>query len=199
MRIFGDPTLRNVNDGFFEWSPLAVPVERDPDEWIPQIAALVGNENREIHDNAVDVLVRFHSRRARADALRPLLPWLTDPQWSSARDRMRLIQSVDRVGLTEAIPGLIRVVEAEQGEMRAYAVDSLGSLRAKEAVPALRRALEQSDDPHHRYLIIKSLTGMRRGERGGDGRGHRGLRHPTEHARRPGGFRRAGLRGLRPR
>jgi hypothetical protein len=49
-----------------------------PDHWIPILARMVGGENRRAHEAAVSLLARFNGR---ADALRPLLPWLVDPQW----------------------------------------------------------------------------------------------------------------------
>ena len=157
MELMQDDSLLRLKDGIYSRSPLNGPVVRDPDVWIPRIAALVGHENRAVHDQAVNMLIQFQLKRARADALMPLLPWLFDPEWSSARDRLRLIQSVDGLDLRGAIPGLIHVVETEDGALRGYAAGSLASFKAKEAVSSLRYALTQDKDSHHRRMIIIAL------------------------------------------
>src|SRR4029453_4860376 len=84
-----DPSLREMRDDVFALAPLAEAVGRQPDKWIPIVTRLLGNTSRAVHDAAVSCLVQFHLDKARADALRPLLPWLANPRWSSARDRLR--------------------------------------------------------------------------------------------------------------
>jgi HEAT repeat protein len=155
--LMKDESIRELHDGDYLMKPLNGPVVRNPDVWIPKIAALVDNEDRAVHDHAVSMLIQFHIKQARSDALRPLIPWLSDPEWSSARDRLRLIQSVERLDLREAIPGLIHVVETEEGATRGYAAAALAGFRAKEAGPALRKALEEDNDAHHRRMIVRAL------------------------------------------
>ena len=159
LSLFADPTLRDLRDGDLVMSPLSGPVAWDPDKWIPAIAKLVGHANHVIHDAAVDVLVGFHLERARADALRPLLPWLMDKDWSSARDRLRLIQSMDVLDMPESVPGLIHLVETGDGysSERAYAAESLARYRDPRANPALRIALTQETGEQHRIQIIGAL------------------------------------------
>ena len=157
LRLFQDPTLLRLDDGMYLVSPLRYPVEDDPDAWIPRLTELVASEERAVHDQAVDLLVRFQLDAARADALRPLLPWLQDPTWSSAGDRLRLVQSVDRVGLREAIPGLIQIV-ANEDELAEWAAESLGTFRAPEAVPALRAALSRLRGASERRRVARALV-----------------------------------------
>src|SRR5580698_399304 len=110
--------------------PLAVPVDRDPDRWIPVMTRMVGDADRAVHDSAVSCLVRFHLDSGRKDALTPLLPWLMNPKWSSARNRLRLIQTVDRLDMKESIPGLIAVLGEEDDQYdRSYAAESLAYFR----------------------------------------------------------------------
>jgi len=157
LRLFRDPTLLRLRDGIFVFSPLRYPVASDPDTWIPRLAELVASEERAVHDQAVDQLVAFHLDSARVDALRPLLPWLEDPTWSSAGDRLRLVQSVGLVGLRDAIPGLIQVVDNED-ELADFAAESLGTLRAPEAVPALRAALSRLHRDSERRPVARALV-----------------------------------------
>jgi hypothetical protein len=138
--------------------PLTTLVDRDPDHWIPIMTQMVGESDRVAHDAAVSCLIRFNLASARKDALTPLLPWLMDPHWASARDRLRLIQSVDRLDMKESIPGLIAVL-TEKGDSydRSYAAESLAHFKDPRAIPALRAALEQEQEADHRRRIISGL------------------------------------------
>ena len=157
LSLFKDSTLRELHDGIYLLTPLTFPASTEPDKWIPILTNLVGSSNRVVHDAAVSLLVRFHLERARKDALLPLLPWLEDPDWSSARDRLRLIQSMDRLKMPESVPGLIAVLDQDDQYQRSYAAESLARYAPAEAVPALRRALEREKQWSHRSRIIKAL------------------------------------------
>ncbi|HZI50417.1 MAG TPA: HEAT repeat domain-containing protein, partial [Terriglobia bacterium] len=158
LSLFAEPSLRDLRDGHHVMNPLTVPVAHDPDRWIPVVAGLVNSRNRAVHDMAVTCLVSFYGEEARADALAPLLPWLHDPKWSSARDRLRLIQSVADLNLRESIPGLIAVVDREDDSNRAYAAEALGYFKDPRALPALKRALEkETSEGHHRRLILQAV------------------------------------------
>lgn len=113
---FSDPSLLSLTDGHYGFSPLGDPVQSSPDDWIPRVSKLISGNNRAAHNNAARVLAGFNREESRADALRPLVPWLSDPNWAgdqdtSRSDRLRLIQSMDRVELPECVPGLIWVLE----------------------------------------------------------------------------------------
>src|SRR5438874_2369457 len=103
LTLFSDPTLRNLHDGFYLRMPLVSNVGGDPDHWIPIVTKLIANSDRPVHDNAVECLIHFQLANARRDALMPLLPWLSDPNWSSASARLRLIQSVDTLDVPISI------------------------------------------------------------------------------------------------
>ena len=103
-------------------------------------------------------LIQFHLRDARADALRPLLPWLGDPNWSSARDRLRLIQSIADLAMPESRAGLIWAVANDPDDTnRAYAGQSLAAYPDPSALPALHSALAKDGSEHHRSLILEGL------------------------------------------
>jgi hypothetical protein len=157
--LFHDPTLSELRDGDYLRDPLSGPVYRDPDHWIPIMTRLVNDPDRAVHNAAVSCLIGFHLRSGRRDALEPLLPWLMDPKWSSARDRLRLIQTVDDLEMKESIPGLIAVLQ-EKGDPydRSYAAQSLAHFRDPRAVPALRIALAREKEADHRRRIIQALV-----------------------------------------
>ena len=158
LTLFSDPTLRNLHDGFYLRMPLVSNVGGDPDHWIPIVTKLIANSDRPVHDNAVECLIHFQLANARRDALMPLLPWLSDPKWSSASDRLRLIQSVDKLDMRESVTGLITVLNQPVDEAdRAYAANSLVHFRDPGAIPDLRRGMPSIVDSHYRRMFIAAL------------------------------------------
>lgn len=161
LALFRDPTLRNLHDGFYLRMPLVSSVGGNPDHWIPIVTKLIGNSNRAVHDNAVECLIHFQLENARRDALMPLLPWLADPKWSSASDRLRLIQSVDKLDMRESGPGLIAVLNQPVNEAeRAYAANSLAHFRDPHAITALREGMPSVADAHYRRMFIAALIAV---------------------------------------
>jgi hypothetical protein len=158
LKLFKDPTLSKLHDGMYLRHPLVDRVGDSPDHWIPIITRMIGNSNRAVHDNAVECLIQFQLRNARKDALTPLLPWLMNPKWSSASDRLRLIQSVDELDIRESVPGLIAVLNQNVDEAeRAYAANSLIHFRDPRAIPELRRGMPSIVDAHYRRMFITAL------------------------------------------
>lgn len=144
---FVDPTLFALRDGYHGLLPLASPVWRDPDFWIPRLVPLTRSSDPVVRANAIAILSRFHLAQARADALRPLLPWLADPGWTEDRylGRLRLVQSVAGLGLTEAIPGLRWICHNDPDEsMRVHAARALLEIQAPDAMPDVRAVLAKS-------------------------------------------------------
>ncbi|MGJ8651520.1 MAG: HEAT repeat domain-containing protein [Opitutaceae bacterium] len=117
-------------------------VKEDPDYWIPKLIPFVDGPNRLAHERAVGLLIKFNIERARVDALRPLLPWLSNPNWAKGKmGRLRLVQSLDRISLPESIDGLIYVIENDSDEWLCRgAAESLASYNVREALPALKAA-----------------------------------------------------------
>jgi hypothetical protein len=66
-------SLAQPDSGDTNWYSRAI--WKDPDHWIPLLTKLVGGENPVAHYHAVRLLAEFW-QQPRADALRPLLPWL---------------------------------------------------------------------------------------------------------------------------
>ena len=158
---FADPTLISPTDGHYLLSPLASPLESAPDIWIPRVAPLTRSDDRVIRSNAANLLSAFQLETARADALRPLLPWLSDPAWAedASMGRLRFVQSVARVGLREAIPGLRWITSNDPDEtMQVYAADALLELQAAEAMDAVRAVLVKSTDAMGRSELEQTLV-----------------------------------------
>lgn len=160
LTLLEDPTLGSLSDGVFGYSPLQALAQRDPDRWIPRLAQLLNGPRKAVHDNVVEILVSFNLEQARVDALRPLVPWIANPEWSSASDRLRLIQSAARAGLVEAVPALKELVVRDSG-WRAEAADALGDFAEAgveiNAVDALLQALREDPRPLNKAKIARAV------------------------------------------
>lgn len=162
LALFADASLGAVETSEHDKAqPLAMLVKSAPDFWIPRIVPLVGNAERAVHDNAVRCLVQFHLDQKREDALRPLLPWLSDPKW--ARDdedlsgRLRLLQTLDEVNLPESVPGVLWALEHDSEYALKAAASAAAHYQVGEAAPALRKAIEREARLTDRKPLAKSL------------------------------------------
>jgi hypothetical protein len=127
----------------------------DLGRWAALMAPFVGHEDPTVHDNAVAVLLRLEqpfrvggeaetADRDRARALRPLLPWLEDPGWTSTEGRARFVSRLGSVELPEAVPALVRILERECDKAIVVAVvNALAGQGDPRAVPALKRLLRK--------------------------------------------------------
>jgi hypothetical protein len=143
------------------YSPASTIADSDADHWIPIFIKLLDSPNQTARMFAANALGEFNLDYARADALRPLLPWLSNPGWIEDREsiRLRIVQSVGALGMTEAIPGLLWVLENEKDEiMRTYAAESLGQLHDSHGNGTMRRLLEELQEDSNRRLIIGALV-----------------------------------------
>ncbi len=106
----------------------------------------------------------------RADALRPLLPWLSDAKWTDIADeasRRRVVYNLAKMDLRESVPGLVRMLEQDNEFFMVAAADALKHYGAKEAGPALRKALTRKMEDYNRRTILQaalSLGGFSTGE-----------------------------------
>ncbi len=161
LELFRDRTLQEAEPYSSHTTLLADVVGERPDYWIPKIVPLVASKDPAIHTNAVLALIQFQIDKARADALRPLLAWLENPRWApdveELRGRLRLIQSLDRVDLPEAVPGLLKVVETASDYELAGAAEALAYYNARQAGEPLKRALKREKQEHHRRTITRAL------------------------------------------
>jgi hypothetical protein len=161
LGLFRDASLGEFRDPLFHLRPLGRVASDDPDRWIPRIVPLVGGPDRTAHNNAVRCLSEFHLEKARVDALRPLLPWLSDPKWADIEDdipRLRVVQSLDRVDLPESVPGLIWILGHERGYFLTGAAEALQHYKVKEAGEALKTAISREPDDYHRRSLIRAAS-----------------------------------------
>ncbi|HEX4947331.1 MAG TPA: HEAT repeat domain-containing protein, partial [Blastocatellia bacterium] len=160
LTLFADDSLRVMEDsGSGTLYPLNKPVQADPEHWIPLLAQLVGHSNPALPEAAVDCLARFDVSAPRKEALQLLLPWLANPNWSAAEGRKELIQSLAKVTLPEAVPGLLWVVENDEDtELSLAAAEALAAQQDQRAVPALKRLLARSLSPTERTIAVEALV-----------------------------------------
>ncbi|MEP6902811.1 MAG: HEAT repeat domain-containing protein, partial [Actinomycetota bacterium] len=137
-------------------APLISVTDKNPDKWIPILTKLVGNKNPNIHNAAVNALVEIAEQTPSKDALTPLLPWLTNPNWAkdTGTDRRDFIRRLDKAEMPESIPGLIWLVENEDDD---DAADVLAKYKDSRAVPALRSALSKTSDERIRKSFVEAL------------------------------------------
>ncbi|MEM7013895.1 MAG: hypothetical protein AAF585_20740, partial [Verrucomicrobiota bacterium] len=156
--IFEHLQLKDAGD----LSMISAITKEEPDVWIPKLIALIEKPDRNAHNNAVYLLAEFHLSEARADALKPLLPWLSNPDWSEAPDlsRLRVIQSVDRIDLPEAIPGLLAAAKIGVDFELSDAAAALEHYEVKEAVPILKEALKREKREDKRRRVIASIHAL---------------------------------------
>jgi HEAT repeat protein len=167
LSLFADRTLLRVTSLDGSIDALAEPVKRDPDRWIPALSRLIGHSDRNIHNAAALCLAQFidHPARkgARKDALLPLLPWLSDPQWAvglNDYNRGQLAESMGRLKIREALPGLIWMIKNEETYIRSHAADALAEMRDGSVVPILREAIragEKGADDYSPFSLTRAL------------------------------------------
>lgn len=161
LSLLADETLFNLREEYDWFTGLTTPVRVNPEKWIPLMIRLVGNSNPNVHHAAVRNLAVFADGETRSkDALRALLPWLTDPNWakdSASADRKQFIKSLAAADLPESVPGLIYVLTNEDGENAQNAVEALSQYKDSRAIPALKIALEKEPNRYRRDIYIKAL------------------------------------------
>ncbi|HQR33510.1 MAG TPA: HEAT repeat domain-containing protein, partial [Blastocatellia bacterium] len=95
------------------------------------------------HDAAISALMQLNWQRPRKEAMLPLLPWLTNPNWASARlkpMRERLVQQMTQIQIPEAIPYLIAALSDGDRYFRVTVARSLAEYDASQAGADLRKA-----------------------------------------------------------
>ena len=163
LSLFADRSLLEMKDGYGVINALAEPVKRDPDRWIPIISGLIGHSDRNVHNAAALCLAQFVDGRARKDALLPLLPWLSDPQWAlplTEHDRTQMAKSAGRLKMREALPELIRIIRNEKGYIRSQVADALAEMRDSSVVPVLREAIragKKDDEDYSTFSMTRAL------------------------------------------
>jgi len=148
LSLFTDASLIDLDDGQYGFSPLNTLFERDPDKWIPVMTKLVAGKDRTVQQAAASCLVRYvTNHHPRRDAIVPILRWLTEPDWIpiSGTYRTWFMQYMDEIELPESVPPLIWIVENEDYNRR-WAARTLAHYKDPRAIPALKKALAESDE-----------------------------------------------------
>lgn len=126
-----------------------------PDE-TPAIAVLLGDEDETVRAVAARALARTGS----PEAVEALTRTLDNP---SELTRLRVAENLDRVGQAAVPPLLSLLEEAVNPESHrrqhgpVFASQVLGGLRAREALPALRRAAREGDNQNVRAQAVRAL------------------------------------------
>jgi hypothetical protein len=173
LTLFGDssvqgegaPTLRSSSDGGwlleFSTAPLAKVVAQRPNYWIPKIIPLVASKDPTTHAAAAYCLLQFERDKARADATRPLLPWLKDPNWAPDSERLRgrltVINNLSHLDLPESIPALLDIIKTATGTELYSAASALEHYHVREAIAPLKSALARERDWDTRSLVLTDL------------------------------------------
>ena len=148
ISLLNDKTLDELKDGRYPFRPLSVPLDQAPNKWIPVISKFIGSSNRTIHDGAVSALLHCSSfGKARRETLLPLLPWLSDPNWTSQSSaaRTELIRELMSVRVPESVPGLIAVLESGRDHyLMQAAARSLATYQAPQAGTVIRKAIAEN-------------------------------------------------------
>ncbi|HYR22835.1 MAG TPA: hypothetical protein VEP30_07935 [Chthoniobacterales bacterium] len=144
-----------------ENNALARCVARDPDRLIGIVAPLVSAGNATVRDNAVQCLIQFdNAENARADALRPLLPWLENKQWArdvSGSERSSLFGALMVTQLPECVPHLIKCINRENGAEFENALKALVHYQARDAVAPMRKRLERERNDEYRTALMSAM------------------------------------------
>jgi hypothetical protein len=164
LSLFADSTLSKMKgQSYGVINALTEPLRHDPDRWIPAVSQLVGHNDLDVHNAAALCLSEFVGRRERKDALLALLPWLSDPQWAPVSDeytRARLVESMGRLKMREALPGLIWIIRNEGKYIRSKAADALAGMRESGAIPVLREAIlagKNGEDDYSTFSMTEAL------------------------------------------
>jgi hypothetical protein len=128
-----------------------------PEKYAKTMAAFVENKNPAIRRAAIKNLTVLLND-GNIEAVRALLPWLSNPNWVSGvpNGRAQLIVAVGKVDLPEAVPALITILINEE-EFRQPAAEALTRYKDPRAVPALKIALAAEKSGYRRTIFIHAL------------------------------------------
>jgi hypothetical protein len=128
-----------------------------PEKMIPAMVKLVDSKNPAVRKAAVRNLVTY-VKEDRVEAIRALLPWLSNPNWITEipDGRAALISALGKTDMPEAVPALIMILMNEE-EHRQAAAEALIRYKDPRAVPALKIALANEKVTYRRIIYIKAL------------------------------------------
>src|SRR5262245_23320746 len=166
LRISGNSRMRdfwrrfNMSDPI----PLSIALSLKPRKWIPVIAGLTGHEEAAVRNAAISSLVTFLNndkaeKKAREEAARALLPWLTNPDWASVQGRAEFIFSLTEIDLPESIPGLLWVLDNDDDDYtRDAVVEALAQHCDSRLAQALKGLLPSESNEDVRWQIVTALA-----------------------------------------
>lgn len=128
-----------------------------PEKMIPAMSRLVDSKNPAVRKAAIRNLVNY-AKEGRIEAIRALLPWLSNPGWMSdiTDGRSALITALGKVDLPESVPVLITILMNEP-EFRQTVAETLTRYKDSRAVPALKVALAAEKNPYRRAVFVRAL------------------------------------------
>ena len=163
--LLAHENLLSRKNPLFSDDALANPIKAAPNDWNPLLSQLVASGNPTVHNNAALILATVALRKPNREALLPLLPWLTDPNWVTAGteyDRYRIIKGSGELQLPEAVPGLLGIVQSETEFARIQAVEALARYRDLQVIarmiPILRAAIRQEPIDYSLEEMIRLLA-----------------------------------------
>jgi hypothetical protein len=154
ISLLADDSLRECTDGIYLFHPLTTLFDRDPEKWIPVMTKLVDSNDRAVQQAAASCLVIYATDHPRRDAILPVLHWLSDPDWLHINGTQRawFMQKMDDLEMPESVPGLIWIVEHEEFN-RQWAARTLAHYKDARAVPALKKALTESNEGERQFIL----------------------------------------------
>jgi hypothetical protein len=128
-----------------------------PEKYIKAMASLIDNKNPVIRRAAIKNLTTYLGD-GNVEAVRALLPWLSNPNWASdiPNGRAMLITALGKVDLPESVPALITILMNEE-ENRYQSAEALARYKDPRAVPALKLALSNEKNPYRRNVFIRAM------------------------------------------
>ena len=154
LRLLGDKSLSDGRSRRSEDYPLLV-VRDDPDKWVPLLTRALETKGT-LRDHAVRVLVGI----PRVEALRPLLPWLQDREWSESGSWKEFVGKLGEVAVPAAEDALLYAMQHfEDPWDRAEAAESMVRYPSSEHIPLLLEASRLEESPDRRKSYVTTLLG----------------------------------------
>ena len=154
LSLLADDSLRESKEQNHHFYSLTKLFDREPEKWIPVMAKLVDSKDRAVQQAAASLLVMYSKSHPRRDAILPVLRWLSDPDWLqiSGNHRSLFMLKMVEIDIPESVPGLISIVENEEYH-REWAARALAYYKDPRAVPALKKALAQSNESERGNIL----------------------------------------------
>jgi len=147
LKRFKDPSLVELHHDGDHVQVLLSPAYLAPKRWIPDLLRMIEGTDPAARDNAIHVLLELPPGCLSAEELRPLLPWLLDPEWSRCSLRDQALHAMMRVRMPEAVPGMTSILASDPASSQAWvAAEFLIRNPNPAAIPFLQCALEHHLD-----------------------------------------------------